>query len=60
MAAKKKPLETVDAAGSDGNRAKWTDPVAQEKAASGTILRDVPPAEAAKQLVWWLKERKLI
>jgi len=61
MAAKKKPLDTVDSGvGNDGNRASWNDPIAQEKAASGTILRDVPPAEAAKQLVGWLKEQKLV
>lgn len=61
MAAKKKPLDqaTVERVPSE-NRADWSDPVAPERTASGTIVQDVEPVEAAKQLVGWLKEQKLI
>lgn len=61
MAAKKKPLEQVspsDVPSSD--RMTWSEPTAPERTASGTILQDVPAAEAAQQLVAWLKDEKLI
>jgi electron transfer flavoprotein beta subunit len=60
MAAKKKPLDLVSASGATNGRLTWSEPVAPEKTSSGTILQDMPPAEAAKQLVGWLKEQKLI
>jgi electron transfer flavoprotein beta subunit len=61
MAAKKKPLDLVSTDGQqESNRLEWSDPIAPERTSSGTILQDVPPAEAAKQLVGWLKEQKLI
>lgn len=61
MAAKKKPLDmvTVDAQPAS-DRMTWSEPKAPERTSGGTILQDVPPAEAAKQLVGWLKEQKLI
>jgi electron transfer flavoprotein beta subunit len=61
MAAKKKPIEQAPAPASAGDsRVTWTDPVAPERTSGGTILQDVPPADAAKQLVAWLKDQKLI
>jgi electron transfer flavoprotein beta subunit len=61
MAAKKKPLDLVQSGGEQGaGRITWSDPVAPERTSSGIVLQDVAPAEAAKQLVGWLKEQKLI
>jgi electron transfer flavoprotein beta subunit len=61
MAAKKKPLDVADSVGgSEADHIDWSDPVAPEKTSSGTILRDIPPADAAKQLVGWLREQKLV
>jgi electron transfer flavoprotein beta subunit len=60
MAAKKKPLETVEAtAVSAQNRVAWGEPFVPEKATSGTIVQDVPASEAAAALVAWLREQKL-
>jgi electron transfer flavoprotein beta subunit len=61
MAAKKKPFDTV--AGTlapDASRIEWGEPYVPERAAAGIILQDVPPAEAAQQLVAWLREQKVI
>jgi electron transfer flavoprotein beta subunit len=61
MAAKKKPFDQATTDGARGsNRIDWSDPVAPERTSSGTILQDVAPADAAKQLVGWLKEQRLI
>ena len=61
MAAKKKPIEqsplAIEAA---PDRVTWGEPFVPERTVQGVILQDVPAADAAKQLVSWLKERKLI
>ena len=61
MAAKRKPLDHVAATAEPASdRITWGAPFVPERTATGTILQDVPPADAAKQLVSWLKEQKLI
>jgi electron transfer flavoprotein beta subunit len=60
MAAKKKPIEGAPAEVADGRRLEWSEPVVPEKTVSGTVVQDAPPAEAARQLVVWLREQKLI
>jgi electron transfer flavoprotein beta subunit len=61
MAAKRKPLESMPAEGETGDaRISWGEPYVPERTSSGVILQDVSPAEAARQLVTWLKEQKLI
>jgi electron transfer flavoprotein beta subunit len=60
MAAKKKPVEVVTGAGDGATRVRWTAPKAPEKTVSGVMLQDVPAAEAARQLVAWLKEQKAL
>ncbi len=61
MAAKKKPLDIADATnGAAMDHVDWSDPVAPEKTSGGMILRDIPAADAAKQLVGWLREQKLV
>ncbi len=59
MAAKKKPVEAIPTA-TDAPAVDWGDPHAESKAADGVILQDVAPAEAAAQLVAWLREEKVI
>ena len=62
MAAKRKPLDqvipAVDVTGSA--RISWGEPYLPERTTGGTILQDVPAAEAAQQLVGWLQEHKLL
>jgi electron transfer flavoprotein beta subunit len=61
MAAKKKPVDQVSPSSVDGaDRLSWGEPFVPERAATGTILQDVPAPEAARQLVGWLREQKLI
>lgn len=63
MAAKKKPLTHIDANGvaaDAADRMSWSEPAAPERTVSGTILQDQPAAAAAKQLVAWLREQKVI
>jgi electron transfer flavoprotein beta subunit len=61
MAAKRKSIESIAAqASTASDRIRWDPPYVPAKTASGTILQDVPPAEAAKELVRWLQEQKLI
>jgi electron transfer flavoprotein beta subunit len=60
MAAKTKPLQSVPAAAPAEHRITWDEPYVPEKTVTGTIVQDVPPAQAAKQLVDWLREQKLI
>lgn len=60
MAAKKKPIETMAADVDPEERIAWEEPFVPAKTISGTIVQDVSPAEAAKQLVHWLQEQKLI
>jgi electron transfer flavoprotein beta subunit len=60
MAAKKKPVETVSASVAPESRLAWGEPFVPAKTATGTIVQDVPAAEAAKRLVEWLQEQKAI
>ncbi len=60
MAAKKKPVETVAAGVPTERRLAWDAPYVPAKTVSGTIVQDLPATEAAKQLVAWLQEQKLI
>jgi electron transfer flavoprotein beta subunit len=60
MGAKRKPLETVPGTAEAAGRISWGEPFVPERTVAGTLLQNVPPAEAAKQLVAWLKEQKLI
>ena len=61
MAAKRKPLDRVVASPEPaGDRIRWDEPFVPERVVTGTVVQDVPPAEAAKQLVAWLQEQKLI
>lgn len=60
MAAKKKPVETVEVSAGTNDRLTWEQPFVPPKTVSGTIVQDVPAAEAARQLVGWLREQKLI
>jgi electron transfer flavoprotein beta subunit len=59
MAAKKKPIEAAPVSAEEP-RLAWSAPVVPEKTVTGTIVQDLPPAEAARQLVAWLQEQKLI
>ena len=60
MAAKKKPVETIAVSVPAERRMAWEPPYVPSKTMSGTIVQDVPAAEAAKQLVSWLRDQKLI
>ncbi|HEX2282369.1 MAG TPA: electron transfer flavoprotein subunit beta/FixA family protein [Thermomicrobiales bacterium] len=60
MAAKKKPVETIAARVPTERRLAWDAPYVPAKTVSGTIVQDLPAAEAAKQLVDWLQGQKLI
>jgi electron transfer flavoprotein beta subunit len=62
MAAKKKQVDSIAASVPAEHRLVWDSPQVPERTGSGTIvhLQDVPASEAAKQLVGWLQEQKLI
>jgi electron transfer flavoprotein beta subunit len=60
MAAKKKSIESASAATPVERRVAWDSPYVPAKTVSGTIVQDVPAAEAAKELVRWLRGQKLI
>lgn len=60
MSAKKKPVEKVPPPPIAEARMTWSAPQAPEKTVTGVLLQDVPPAEAARQLVAWLKEQKAL
>lgn len=60
MAAKKKPLETIKVDVAKPQDIAWGEPFREERGATGTIVSDVPAAEAAAQLAAWLKEKKLV
>jgi electron transfer flavoprotein beta subunit len=62
MAAKRKPVETVAASVPAERRLAWDAPQVPAKTVSGTIVnvQDGSATEAAKQLVRWLQEQKLI
>jgi electron transfer flavoprotein beta subunit len=60
MAAKKKPVETVSASAESDGRVSWGEPFVPQRDTTGVLVQDQSPAEAAKQLVSWLRERKLV
>ena len=60
MAAKKKPVESFAVNAPPERRIAWEAPYVPAKTISGTIVQDVPAAEAARLLVSWLREQKLI
>ena len=60
MAAKKKPIDVLSASVPVERRLAWDAPQVPAKTVSGTIVQDVAAAEAAQQLVDWLREQKLI
>ena len=61
MAAKKKSIESITAqASTSSDRIAWDPPYVPAKTVSGTIVQDVPATEAAKELVRWLRDQKLI
>ena len=60
MAAKKKPVETIAVTVPAERRLVWDLPYVPTKTVSGTIVQDVPAAEAASQLVSWLRDQNLI
>jgi electron transfer flavoprotein beta subunit len=60
MAAKKKSVDTVVANVPAERRLAWETPEVPAKTVSGTIVQDLPATEAARQLVSWLQEQKLI
>ena len=60
MGAKKKPIAATPVSVDDERRLEWSEPTVPEKTVSGTIVQDVPAAEAARQLVGWLQEKKLL
>jgi electron transfer flavoprotein beta subunit len=62
MAAKKKQVDTVVASVPAERRLAWAPPQVPAKTVTGTIVnvQDVPATEAARQLVGWLQEQKLI
>ena len=69
MGAKKKPLETLDAAGvgidtslvgGEGSRVQCAEFHAPPAKASGQIIEDENTDETVEKIVAWLDERKLI
>jgi len=61
MAAKKKPVDAVaDPVATASGRVSWGEPFVPERGVTGILLQDVPTADAAKQLVAWMRERKLV
>jgi electron transfer flavoprotein beta subunit len=60
MGAKRKPVAVAAAQVEPNDRLGWEEPFVPAKTVSGTIVQDVPAAEAAKRLVAWLQEQKLI
>lgn len=61
MAAKRKPLDTVNGSVPDSSgKISWGEPYVPERGVTGVIVQDQPAGEAAKQLVAWLREQKLV
>lgn len=61
MAAKKKPVEQAPPESIDREeRLTWGEPFVPERGTAGKLLQDVPAADAARELVTWLREQKLI
>jgi len=60
MAAKKKPIETASVSAPAASGAiSWSAPMAQSRPSAGIIVQDKPAADAAAELVAWLKSNKL-
>jgi electron transfer flavoprotein beta subunit len=60
MAAKKKPIDTAAApAVLSSSSISWSEPMAQSRPTAGIIVQDKPAADAAAELVAWLKSNKL-
>lgn len=60
MQAKKKRIPVVTPQLDDRVRLSWSTPVAVERAATGIIVQGEPAPDAARNLVAWLRERKLV
>lgn len=61
MAAKKKPVETVEAEIPETDSGLvWGEPYVRQQQVSGEILQGVPADEAADRLVSWLSDNKLL
>jgi electron transfer flavoprotein beta subunit len=61
MAAKKKPIDAVEAATATGSSGiSWSEPVAPARSSGGILVQDKPAAEAVAELVEWLKTNKLV
>jgi electron transfer flavoprotein beta subunit len=60
MAAKKKPVDTLAVNVEPAGRLTWEAPFVPAKTVSGTVVQDLPGPEAARELVAWLREQKLI
>ncbi|HEU0164863.1 MAG TPA: electron transfer flavoprotein subunit beta/FixA family protein [Thermomicrobiales bacterium] len=61
MQAKRKPIEEIVVPSFDETpRMTWSDPVAPVRVRTAVIAQDVAPADAAKRLVGWLHEKKIV
>jgi electron transfer flavoprotein beta subunit len=60
MAARKKPIESVPASVSAEGRLIWEEPTVPAKTTAGRLVQDLPAGDAARELVSWLREQKLI
>jgi electron transfer flavoprotein beta subunit len=60
MAAKKKPIEIAKVNVANPQDITWGEPYREQHVTSGTIISDVPAAEAAAKLAAWLREKKLV
>jgi hypothetical protein len=60
MAAKKKPIEATAVNAALQDRVAWETPYVPARSVTGTVVQDVPAADAVGQLVAWLKVQKLI
>lgn len=61
MAAKKKPVETVSVSATTSRaRMSWGEPYLPERGVEGILLQDVPAVDAARKLVGWMREHKLV
>jgi electron transfer flavoprotein beta subunit len=61
MAAKRKPVEMIAAAEKDAtSRLGWGEPKAPLRESGGIIVQGASAQDAAKQLVDWMKENKLV
>jgi hypothetical protein len=59
MQAKKKTIPVVTPNLEQRTRLTWSEPVAEIRESTGSILHGVPAPDAARQLVIWLKDRNL-